>query len=508
MANSRGTSRVKQLWQRRWFRLSWVIVGILGPIMWHFWPLIWPGTPLQFVRDSSILDELKAAGAPTEAGYPWNQNGGGYVAYPTSLPTPPTYTPLDNAILKFSSDNAHFKQHFGYTLSDTRGRVDTWRRRFHTRPWSSEDFPGVSATVDQNADWYAIARRNFTAVAPAGLPTSQRRYVSVSDGIYTSRDVTAGINSVIANGFLLKAAQEFGSGDPESGLDDIEFILRIAVRSRFHPWGIGRGMQIEADAIRLLVQWILSSDDPIPVDVVARIQRLQFIPSRELVRRAVGRERFRHLNDVASGSKGFLRSSPVVIHHRDTKGRIASQLCAYEVDWQQIHADTTKYFDELDSRLESEELYKSLQLCRARSATDAANDAAKRIMLEPFWSRNYRSQDIEAIYQQYRSQAPLITSFLLRDLRQQVLQLALHLRAWQESHGEFPDSIHDLPLQESTQQALMRDAFASEALTYRRTKNGFEIRSVYVDGIPGKSAFNDLQPHGTADDVVWRWPVE
>ncbi len=95
------------------------------------------------------------------------------------------------------------------------------------------------------------------------------------------------------------------------------------------------------------------------------------------------------------------------------------------------------------------------------------------------------------------------------------MQIIARLNVWKGQHGRWPDDLGPVERLEQFSESpdLLTDPFSDTDLLYTKTDDGFELRSVGVNGEVDQTGYLELKNRhadplneSANDDRIWQWP--
>ena len=398
--------------------------------------------------------------------------------------------------------------------------------RLQIMPWTAHQYPVIAGAVYANEAWYADVVSSFTALSAVTYPSFSGNRDSENIGQILLP--SAGTNRIFAQRFLLRAALRFGSGDQIDACRDIAFVYKIADRDRLFVIGRLVGTAIESYASRVMIAGLLSSSELAP-DTIQLVSELPAESNLSSLIELINTQlRIIHLEMLQSmHRKADLSNFIVTFPGRSGElQQLLARRLRNGIDWNRILEAENQYVDSVVKAISSNSFqhgFSRLQTISAVPGQQAVNNVVQRELWQPCPSTDAVAKCLSVWHSRQVGGTDLVQQAYVtathRLLRRRVVQVVLRLAVWKQLHGGFPESLEQivsLPDFPGTSPEVFVDPFTDTKLVYRQTPDGFELRSLGVNGVEDNNPVGEFQPDlprrmrpDTAlDDVIWRWPAD
>lgn len=480
---------VDRPWHRpRWLAL-WILIGFVIPIGYLVWPYIGSPEPIIVSRETTYLTdqelkdglvdyysvlaaELREAGVPSISEDPWMKE---------AAPNPPWVNWELTASAKYQS-YPQLLQFIDQETQDESTRLK-WEDRMllgeflRLHPWDSKSHPTLAPMIAANADWYAEAQQNFVPYSPIDV----KRQAANSPPFNASKlyIVAEEVESAFLDRFALRAAFRWGSGNVDEAIEDVKFALQIANRHQHDRYAVGRGMPWESRVFTLVINCLLESSD-VSSDTFRKIAELPTDSTRPQFANILKTNRLRSLDSIQREPRGLYSSFLV-----DSKSRFVflhRRRLRINTDWNEMMRATNRVFDQMEAAMEITNSAEALRAMESIEPPDVGYQLAQRLKKRSLLQSAPSTEDVIAAHGYFRRNS--IDGFIWtvhRDLQRQVVQVVAGLVAWKQEYGQYPGSLDQLTSSDAAFQIkpeFLIDPFSATHLLYKRTMEGFELRSV------------------------------
>lgn len=378
-------------------------------------------------------------------------------------------------------------------------------------PFTNETDPEYAAVIRANESWYQAVMQ--TAPGPVGVEWSESNTSEIGLPI-------TDVQQKLMDALRLRASLAFGSGDIETGIESVEFMLKIAERERSVPFLVnqGAGSRMMRRAIGNLCSGLLHSE-AVPHAILHEWDKRCLTVDWNRWLEVIELYRLQALDflQIAHRQRG---SGDLFYPYRSEFGEPAASFCVNKVDFDAAMGEVNRSFDEAKLAFRIEDFRKSVkELLRIDKRIMTKWPSARVSQTKPTF-RELVTENHTA----WAVHESALVWFLAKHDRSRVvrnqnawrrLRICIRLHVYRRKHGHWPETLDELLTLEGweiDEAELLTDSYSQQPFKYGRMGDGFVIYSVGPDGVDNTNGkFPDRSDkigweHPGTDDQLWPWP--
>lgn len=400
--------------------------------------------------------------------------------------------------------------------SDSTLTADEIRWRLQSTPWTAEEFPHAAAAVQANEKWYDAVADAWQPVDVLGfdipLPRDRNLGYVMLPGTEADRTFSRRLQH--------RACFRIASGDHEGAFRDLNLLWRIVTRSGQFLMQWNAHHLMETSTSRVMIMALLSCDSLTP-DVLRLVEELPVDDAaEELIRGLDEWDRFVQLDLIQKTHRNRqLEDWSVILgtYQQEYLTWPLQRIVCNRIDynaWMRAFNETRDQQVRLMRTQSWRDSRDGLVEMKQGAEMNAALERLQQAGLTGPWPG---TEDVIPLDFEANLIVTTWNRIPRRVLRRRVMQIVARLALWKQQHGAYPDTLEpilSLPEFPRIVEQLTIDPYSGQPLLYRKTDNGFELRSVGDNGREEAGGLVELESlqltteEGMPDDMIWRWPVD